>query len=216
MRGLRGVCIAICGALLLAACAAPGVHHVGAGTPGLFFDVPRDWSEIDSKLLVKAQSGWNSDQAGAAVVSSLTWQSAWRVDSEIGAEAVFANTVPQTPIVYASARTLLDAEASAISSDILTALQDVVIQVSTAVAGDGLVITKNSYVVRAGHDSVVQQLTWKQAGTTQTAAVLLILSSNHSTLYTVISRCSNTCWTDYSSKINAIMASITVKEPQIG
>ncbi len=195
----------------LSGCATPSVHHVGA--TGLFFDVPRDWTSVDENLLKRAETGWNGDEAGAAIVQSLTWQTAWSSDASVSPADVFSNSPSETPLVYASSRTLFDAERSGIGTDILSALQDVVMPVSTAQADDGLSIDVNQTVSLNQHQGIEQKLRWTSNGVEQQVRAVVILSKDLSTVYTFTVRCTTECFNNNAQDVGTILRSITIKDP---
>ena len=195
----------------LSGCATPSVHHVG--TSGLYFDVPRAWTRVDENLLKKAETGWNADDAGSAIVQSLTWQTAWSPNAEVKPADVFSNRPSSTPILYASSRTLFDAEKSGIGTDILTALQDVVMPVSTAQSGDGLNIDVNQTVTLNAHQGIEQKLRWTTDGVEQQIRAVVMLSKDLSTVYTFTIRCTTECFTNNAQDVGTILRSITLKDP---
>jgi len=203
-------------AAVLSACSAPAYHHVGDSTAGIFFNVPREWTSMDPALVTKAQSGWNSSDAGSAIVNAITWQQVWIESAKTTTTEVFGNKPSDSPIVYASARTLYSEEKQGIAGDVLTALQDVVLPVSSATADDGLDVRENRTITINGHQGIRQKLSWDVNGVTQTFGVRLLLDSTQSKLFTVIARCSDTCWVSQGDTLNRILASITLKEPSVG
>lgn len=200
-------------AVLVSACAAPAVHHVGKAEAGLFLDIPYSWNEISEPLIKKAQSGWQVDQAGSALYNAIVWQNVWSSDTSIDVAKVFSNKVNEKPYVYAIARQLYDGEKSAITSDILTALQDVVLPASTVKSGDGLSVLSNSTVAFQQHEGVSQAFRWKTDGTEQELRDLIVLSKNRTMLYIVLSRCSTLCMNQNRTVIDKIFQSVTIKEP---
>ena len=198
---------------VLTGCSAPAVHHVGNATAGLFFDVPREWSSIDEALLKKAETGWASSEAGSALIDSLTWQTAWVADSSLSASDVFANTAHSSPVVYASSRTLYSAEQAGIGTDILAALQDIVLPVSTASTNDGLSVDINRSFSRDGYQGIEQQLRWVTDEVEQQVNSTIILNKDSSQVFVVTARCSVACIAENRDDINAILSSITIKEP---
>ena len=198
---------------VLSGCSAPAVHHVGNTTAGLFFDVPREWSSIDEALLKKAETGWSSSEAGSALIDSLTWQTAWVADASLSASDVFSNTAHNSPVVYASSRTLYSAEKAGIGTDVLAALQDIVLPVSTATSNDGLSVDVNRSFSRNGYQGIEQQLRWVTDGVEQQVNSTIILNKDSSQVFVVTARCSVACVAAYGDDINSILSSITIKEP---
>jgi hypothetical protein len=210
---LKGLMMVIACAITISACASPAVFHAGDVKTGFFFDVPRHWSSIDSALLVKAQTGWKNDEAGDAITQSLTWQSAFVGDGSQSVETLFSNEAPKFPVVYASARTLFTEEKSAITSDVLAALQDVVLPVSSATGEDGLFVDKNESIVFDGHRAVRQNLRWTFRDVEQQVRTIILLSEDNSVVYTFIARCSTTCFNTYGREIDQVLSTVTLKEP---
>jgi hypothetical protein len=195
----------------LTGCATPSVHHVG--TSGLYFDVPRHWTSVDENLLKRAETGWNSDDAGSAIVQSLTWQTAWSTKANVTPADVFTNEPSNAPIVYASARTLFAAEKSGIGTDIVTALQDVVMPVSSKQSDDGLSVDVNQAVTLNQHQGIEQKLRWTTNGVEQQVRAVVMLSKDLSTVYTFTVRCTTECFTNNAQDVATILRSITIKDP---
>lgn len=217
MRNLvHRVAAAFAALVVLAACSVPAAHHVGESTAGLFFDVPRQWHNIDSLLISKAQEGWKSSEGGAAYVDSLTWQTVWTGSADVSAEQVFSNDPVEYPTVYASVRSLYDLEKQNMTGDLVADLQDIVLPVSQAADQDGLVVRRNEEISQDGLLGIVQQLSWDVQGVTQTFDVRILLGKDSSKIYTLIARCTDVCRAENADAFDSILSSFTVKEPTVG
>ena len=202
--------------LFLAACAVPTTQHVGQSSAGMFFDLPREWSSISAPVLKKAQSSWTSSDGGQAYVDALKWQGVWSPQSELSPLVAFGNDAPDVPVVYAAVRTLYDVETQNISSDTLSALQDVVIPVSSSNAGDGLDIQMNQSYLQNSLNAVRQKLSWNAGGVQQTIDTRIVLGKKNNVVYIFWVRCSDTCRTAHANAIAGALKSLTVKEPSVG
>lgn len=203
-------------ALMLTSCVVPSVNHVGQGDAGLFFDVPKSWQSISPEILTKAQTSWGSTEGGQAYLDALKWQGVWSGAEGLTPEQAFSNAAPEHPIVYASVRSLYDVEVQNVADDVLGALQDVVLPVSSAADGDGLEVLTNESYVQNGLDAVRQQLSWSTDGVQQTMDVRIVLSTEKKLLYTMWIRCSDVCRDQNSTAFAAALETFTVKEPSVG
>ena len=173
----------VVGAIFLVACTVPTVNHVGEGSAGLFFDIPRTWQPLASDVLTKAQSSWGSTEGGQAYLDALKWQGVWSGSADVSPQQAFSHAAPEHPVVYASVRSLYDVEVQNVAGDVLSALQDSVLPVSAAAQGDGLEVITNQSYVQNGLDAVKQQLSWSTSGVRQTIDVRLVLSTEKKLLF---------------------------------
>lgn len=206
----------VVGAIFLVACTVPTVNHVGEGSAGLFFDIPRTWQPLASDVLTKAQSSWGSTEGGQAYLDALKWQGVWSGSADVSPQQAFSNAAPEQPVVYASVRSLYDVEVQNVAGDVLSALQDSVLPVSAAAQGDGLEVITNQSYVQNGLDAVKQQLSWSTSGVRQTIDVRLVLSTEKKLLFTLWIRCSDVCRENNSTAIATALDTFTVKEPSVG
>ena len=203
-------------ALSLAGCSVPTVNHVGQGSAGMFFDLPRSWQSISPDVLEKAQTSWGSTDGGQAYLDALKWQGVWSGAEGVTPQQAFSNAAPEQPVVYASVRSLYDVEVQNVAGDVLTALQDVVLPVSAAAAGDGLDVVSNQSYVQNGLDAIKQQVSWSSNGVSQTIDVRVVLSTEKKLLFTLWLRCSDVCREQNSTAIATALDTLTIKEPSVG
>ena len=201
---------------VLSSCAVPSVNHVGQGDAGLFFDLPKSWQAIAPEILTKAQTSWGSSDGGQAYLDALKWQGVWSGADALTPEQAFSNAAPEHPVVYASVRSLYDVEIQNVGDDVLSALQDVVLPVSSAADGDGLEILNNESYVQNGLDAVRQTLAWSTNGVRQTMDVRIVLSTDKKLLFTMWIRCSDVCRDQNSTAFANALETLTVKEPSVG
>ena len=206
----------IAAVLVLSGCSVPTVNHVGQGSAGMFFDLPRGWQSISPDVLKKAQTSWGSTDGGQAYLDALKWQGVWSGAESLTPQQAFSNAAPEHPVVYASVRSLYDVEVQNVAGDVLTALQDVVLPVSAAASGDGLDVVSNQSYVQNGLDAVKQQVSWSTNGVSQTIDVRLVLSTKKKLLFTLWIRCSDVCRDQNSTAIANALDTLTIKEPSVG
>lgn len=202
--------------IVLSGCAIPTAQHVGQSSAGVFFDLPREWSQVSASVLTKAQSSWASTDGGQAYLDALKWQGVWSPQSELSPVVAFGNDAPEIPIVYAAVRTLYDVEAKNVTNDTLSALQDVVVPVSSATANDGLDVLMNQSYIQNSLQGVRQQLSWKVGGVRQTIDTRIVLGQKNNVVYIFWVRCSDSCRTENAGAIARALKSLTVKEPSVG
>lgn len=205
--------LAVFACALLVACSVPTSEHVGSAAGGVFFNVPQEWSKIDNRLVEKAQTGWSESEAGSALLDSTIWFEIWRASDSVDVTTALSNSVVETPVVIASVRNLLDIEKSNLSADIKVDLQDVVLPVSTAIEGDGLDVIANDRFAFSGYEGLQQILSWDVDGVTQTFRIVSLLNPARTRIILFVARCSDSCFNKYSDQIDAIIKSITLKEP---
>jgi hypothetical protein len=202
-------------ALLLVGCSVPTAQHVGQSSAGLFFDVPKEWTAVEPALVTKAQSSWSSSDSGQAYLDALKWQTVMSSNAQLTTAEAFANSAPDSPVVYAAVRSLYDVEAQNVSSDVLTALQDVVLPVSLSANGDGLDVSLNQSYLQNGLNGVRQQMSWTVGGVRQTIDTRLVLGMKQKLLFIFWVRCSDTCRSTNEVSIQRALDSLTVKEPSV-
>ena len=209
MRHLHRVGGAALAAVLLVGCAAPASQYIAAKGGGMYFALPRDWQSTPTTLLGKAQQGW-SDDAGTVISGTLVWQGAWRPGRAASAAEVFSAQAPVEPLVYAFSRTLIDVEQTAIGSDPVAALQDVVIPATELVAGGADV---SSRVIRSnGYRGIDQVATYMLGGQEQALHIRSMLSSGNDRLHVLVVRCTTACFDRNADTIADIFDSLTFKE----
>lgn len=206
VRALVGI-VLLALPMLLTSCAAPDRQYVAAGGTGMYFALPAAWSQVPERQLATAQSGW-SDDVGGVLTQSILWQGAWGVGRP-DANDVFAGKAPSTPVVWAMVRDLIDVERQGIDS-VASALADLVIP-ATELTDAGLDI--RSEPVRSGKFRGIHQFaTYATGGALQTVEVVSVLSPERDRVYTVVARCTETCFADASGTIADIFDSLTFKE----
>jgi hypothetical protein len=178
----------------------------------MHFEIPSDWVEIPEVVLQSAQSGWAENEAGAAITSTLSWQSAW-AETEVTAQEVFSNSAPQDVVVWAYTRKLIPVEANSISAEnIVNALQDVVVPVSASSDMDGLAVRLNQSTTFAGIPGIQQQISWDVGGVTQTIDVRIAWVSASNLIHVFIVRSEDGRRAEQSEVIGNILSSLRLGE----
>ncbi len=193
-------------ALALSACTAPTKQYISASGFGMYFALPKDWSEIPVAQLRTAESGW-SDDAGQVFQQSVQWQGSWTAGA-VNANAVFAAKPPARPVAFAFVRDLISVEQQGLGGGIATALQDVVIPASTLTSDE--LTTKT--VVHGNVRGILQTATYVTGGARQTIMVESVLAAGKNRVYVVFVRCTAKCFSTNMRSINEIFASLTFKE----
>ena len=206
--GRRGIIGAVAALLLLAGCNAPTHQYIASKSYGMYFALPKSWNRIPDVQLTTAERGW-SDDAGSVFHQTVLWQGAW-AESTRNANDVLAATPPTVPIVFSFVRDLIPVEAQSIGPDAASALRDLVIPASDLPVG--AVTTKT--LRDAGFVGIEQRAHYAVHGTQQTVVVVSMLAPGKNRVYVLSVRCTTTCFAAQRSAIDAIIASLTFKEPR--
>jgi hypothetical protein len=204
----RAALVCSVAALALSACGAPAHQYVSAGGYGMYFALPSDWQQVPAKQMAKAQTGW-SDDAGNVFRQTVLWQGAWS-GAIVNADQVFAAKPASTPVVFGFVRDLVGVEQQGIGTDVAGALRDVIVP-ATSLARAAVVTQRWK---RAGFTGIHQTATYVSGGALQTTEVVSMLPPKRNRIYALVARCSQTCFTANRDRINAVIASLTFKEPR--
>lgn len=197
-----------CSALLLSACAQPAKQYVNASTYGMYFALPRAWQAVPIAQLEKAQTGWDDDP-GKVFAETLLWQGAWGAEGVTPLE-VFDATPSDKPIAYAFVRQLLDVEQGEITDDVTFALQDIVLPV-TGLSEAGVDVDTRQWR-KNGFVGIRQSASYPSGGVGSTVDVVLMLSPNRQRLYSLVLRCSESCFAGNRDDFEQIIDSLTFEE----
>ena len=195
-------------ALLLSACAQPVKQYVNTDAYGMYFALPRAWEGIPNTHLEKAQQGWDDD-AGQVFMDTVLWQGAWG-ESGVTPNEIFGAAASSQPTVYAFVRDLLDVEQRQIGDDITSALQEVVLPVTLLVTSGVEIETRDWR--KNGFVGIRQTTTYPAGGTRSTIDAVSMLSPNRQRLYSIVLRCSATCFAEHEQEFQGIMDSLTFEE----
>lgn len=204
---------ALCAAVLLAGCAAPENHYVaqapGAAAAGkVYFTVPYSWTAFPASAIATAESGWSSDSAAQSLLSATAWQEAFDASSQPSLDHVLGSGVPESPTVYASLRTLYDAEKGAASTE---ALRDLVVPVSK-LTGQVEVLSEERLAVH-GLEGVhlVLALPSAEGRPEQTIDQTAFLSDGKDAVYLLVVRCTTACYDEHADEIARVTSSYTIQ-----
>ena len=206
--GRRGILGAVTALLVLAGCSAPTNQYIAAKSYGMYFALPKSWTQVPDVQLTTAERGW-TDDAGSVFRQTVLWQGAWSAATRNGDE-VLAATPPAVPIVFAFVRDLLPAEAQAIGPDVPTALEDLIVPVSGLPTG----AVTTARLRSSGFVGIRQVARYAVHGVPQTVEVVSMLAPGKNRVYVVSVRCATACFSVQRSTIDAIIASLTFKEPR--
>ncbi len=202
----------ISASLLLSSCAQPSKSYMTDKADGVFLSTPREWHRISSASLAKEESKSNADGA-AERAAAVLWQEAASSSSQYRAADVLSLKTPSEPIVYARVRTLLPDEVNSISYN---SLRDLILPVTSWANGTIKTpvfdISVDEESVHKGGRGVHTVFNFTQTnGTSQTVDQTAILSTDHSTIYVLIIRCSTSCYNKEHTTLEKIAQSFTVR-----
>ena len=199
---------ALAAVMLLAGCAAPAHQYVSAKSYGMYFALPNGWAQVPDAQLTTAEQGWRDD-AGSVFTQTLLWQGAWAGGTR-NADDVLAATPTTVPIVFTFVRDLLPVEQQSIGPDPTTALQDLIVPASSLPAGS----VATTPLREAGFVGIRQRAAYPVHGVPQTTEVVSMLAPGKKRVYVLLIRCTTACFRAQRPAIDAIIGSLTFKEPR--
>ena len=206
--GRRGILGAVIAMLVLAGCSAPTHQYIAAKSYGMYFALPSNWTQVPDVQLTTAERGWNDD-AGTVFHQTVLWQGAWAGSARNADEALSA-TPPTVPIVFAFVRDLLPAESQSIGPDVPMALRDLIVPASTLPSGS----VSRTTLHHGGFVGIQQRARYTVHGIPQTIEVVSMLAPGKNRVYVLSVRCTTACFTAQRASLDAIIASLTFKEPR--
>ena len=203
---------------LVSACAAPDYRYANEA-PGsapastVYFKVPESWSPFTPAQITAAQQGWASDATAKPLLDATVWQEAYDASASPSLTHVLGSATPSSPVVYASLRSLYQAEVDSVTVD---SLKDVVLPVSTL--GSQVDVRTSQPVQQGNSQGVHLVVSFKAAGTgsEETLDETAYLSPEHNALYLLVVRCSTACYDQHRADIDTVTSSFTIKETSRG
>ncbi|CAB4669317.1 unannotated protein [freshwater metagenome] len=202
------IVFALVGALV--GCSAPTDQYPKLSSDGLYFKVPRSWSEVPENVLATFEAK-NTDQAALDRLAVVRWQAAY-APSRVSASQVFSAKPSDLPIVYIRVRDLYTDERDAVS---LNTLRDAIFPITkwsadpTLAHFTSLLDEELSFKGGAG---VHERYSFSQdSGALQVVDQSALLSPDRNTLYLLVVRCSESCFQKNQKAIEAISASLVVR-----
>ena len=197
-------------AVLLVGCSAPVDQYPKLGSDGIYFKVPRTWSEVPEKVLAKFEAK-NTDQAALDRLAVVRWQAAY-APGKVSAAQVFSAKPSELPIAYIRVRDMYTEERDSVS---LNTLRDAIFPITKWAADPKLAIfipLLDEEVTFKGAAGVHVTYSFSQnGGAPQVVDQNALLSPDRNTLYLLVVRCSESCYRKNQQAIEAISASLVVR-----
>jgi hypothetical protein len=217
-RVLVAALAAALGAALLAGCAAPDFRYANdapGSAPGgqVYFKVPESWNAFTAAQITAAQKGWADDTTAKPLLDATVWQEAYDASSTPSLIHVLGSKAPDSPVVYASLRSLYQAE---IDSVTVSSLTDLLMPVSSL--GDKVDVRSSQSVAQGGAKGVHLVLSYKASDNApeETLDETAYLSAGNDALYLLVVRCTSTCYDRNRTDIDTVTSSYTIKEGSRG
>jgi len=180
---------------------------VSAGT--VYFKVPWGWTEFPAEQITKAQQGWSADPTAKTLLDATAWQSAYDAASQPSLTDVLGTGTPNSPVVYASLRSLYSGETAGATS---AALRDMVVPLSTL--GAAVHVTTDDIMTQGKVTGVHVIFSYLPLPGTpaQTIDQTAYFSAGKDAVYLLVVRCSSTCYAAHRSEIASVVSSYTIQE----
>ena len=212
-----GLAVAVAVAAL-AGCAAPDYRYADdapgtapAGT--VYFKVPEAWSGFTAAQITAAQKGWAGDATAKPLLDATAWQEAFDASGTPSLTHVLGSTPPDAPVVYASLRSLYQAEIDSVS---VSSLQDVLMPVSTL--GSRVTVRASDPVEQGSAKGLHLVVSFKASDNApeETVDETAYLSQGNDALYLLVVRCTSACYDRERTDIDTVTSSYTIKEGSRG
>jgi hypothetical protein len=215
--GALGLTVLV-GSLALSSCARPDYQYEsqqpGTAPAGkVYFKVPQGWSPFPAAQITKAESQWSGDDTAKSLLDVTTWQSAYDASIQPSLDHVLGRGTPDQPTLYASLRTLYQAEASTAS---VKALRDLVVPVSTL--GKQVTLVRDDTVTQGGAKGVhlIYRFTPSAGAPEETVDQTAYLSAGNDAVYLFLVRCTTACYDNHRDEIDSVTSSYTIREDRSG
>jgi len=203
---------------LLAGCAAPEYRYA-ADKPGtasagpVYFKVPEAWGTFTPAQITAAQKGWANDATAKPLLDATVWQEAFDAAGTPSLTHVLGSQTPEAPTVYASLRTLYQAESDAVTTD---SLKDLVVPVSRL--GDQVTVQTSEPVKQGTATGLHLVVSFRQTPSAppETVDETAYLSQGNDALYLLVVRCSTACYERNRADIDTVTSSYTIQEGSRG
>jgi hypothetical protein len=216
-RPVRLAALVLAG-LAMAGCAAPDYRYAndapGAAPAGtVYFKVPESWSGFTAAQISAAQKGWANDTTAKPLLDATVWQEAYDASGSPSLSHVLGSVPPESPVVYASLRSLYQAETDSVT---VASLKDVLMPVSSL--GDQVSVRSSAPVEQGAAKGLHLVLSFKASDNApeETVDETAYLSQGNDALYLLVVRCTSACYDRDRADIDTVTSSYTIKEGSRG
>ena len=212
---MRRSMVALLGTALvlgLTGCGESSKLYPASKSEGVFFSVTTSWKALSTASLNKYEKE-STEPEGAARQALVKWQIAYTTNKKLKVSEVFNLTAPSQPLVFARVR---DLESSEINSVSYNTLRDVIVPVTSIINGDDpsapdFQILVDQEVVQKGARGVKTVYSFSIDDREQTINQTSLMSTDRTTMYIFVVRCTTECYAKNTKKIEEIVSSLTVE-----
>ena len=199
-------------ALALTGCGESSKYYPSSKEDGIFFSVPKSWTELSTSALNKHEKESEDSQVGSRQ-KLVRWQIAYSTDPKFKVSEVFNLIAPSEPLVFARVRDLSSTEINEYSYN---SLRDAIVPITKIVDGEvsgtpDFEILRDREFVQEGARGVQTNYRFSFEGVKQTFNQISLMSNDHSTLYLFVVRCESECFKKNKKEIDEIISSYTVQ-----
>ena len=216
-RGLAGgftlLLVAVLTTIGLSGCGAAQYTYVADSSAGTFYKVPHDWHQISSQSLSDALQAAGGSDAGV-------WATAYDADTSPSANHFLAADATK-PFVFAEVGTLSSTVSNELSYNVL---RDFMLPVTSAQrqadAQSGFPLTDfkqlrdQTITGKQGVHGVRETFQYTfPGGTADTFDEDVLTNADQTVVYFLMVHCTNACYSQNQTNIDAVMTSFTVGSP---
>ncbi len=199
-------------ALFVTGCGGTSQKYAASKSEGVYFTVPPSWSEISTERLTTHEA--RSTELGAAEKLSLVrWQLAFASAPGVSPKDIFSFVATDVPVAYARVRSLIPAEANAVSYN---SLRNVIVPLTEWVSNPTkstpvFSIIDDYEVIGKGARGVRTIYSFTDGGKSQTVDQTSMVSNDRQKMYIFVIRCSTECYNKNYVLMTKISDSFTVR-----
>ena len=202
----------------LSGCAKPDYNYAQlspstAPAGNVYFKVPQGWSQFTAEDIAKAESSWSTDVTAKNLLAATVWQDAYDAAPEPSLVHVLGTETPDAPTVFASLRTMFQAESQGATT---AALRDMVVPLSTLGSNVHIVTDEKISQGSARGVHVVFSYVPAAGGVEETVDQTALFSGGKGAVYLLLVRCSSDCYKKNRDAIDSVTASYTIQEDPNG
>ena len=204
----------LAGAAVLAGCGSPAYRYATNTDDGVFFKVPASWRRVDQAELDRLATAGLDAQAAAALKAA-SWSVAFDTQDPPSAQHIVSPDL-DTPVAYARVLRVPESGRSGVTLD---ALRDVFVPVTrtarlqAAASGSAIgtfTMVRTSRAAPDGLTGVHQVFSYGTGGGRQVFDQTSWTNRDHSRIYLLLVRCSDTCYAQRRHELAAVVKSFTV------
>ena len=202
--------------LLLTSCAEPTKIYAKNSELGVFFTVPSNWYQIPEED-IRSYEVEGADAAAKNKADLVLWQEAYSESKSTSAKNILQLDAPKALTAFARVRALTIEESDAMSYN---GLRNLILPVTDLISGasqiveDFQLLDEQEVVTTSGRGlSTVFSFTPK-GGVNETVHQTALLSTDRSSIYFFLVRCTTECFNESEESVNEIVKSFTVKGRQ--